>query len=63
MKSKLEEMNCGKIITINDNLVSGDVGFFEKLTKYCFIFLRFEIRLLHLVEKTRRVADCTVEFE
>ena len=63
MKSIFGTINCGIIITINNNSVSGDVGFVEKLTKYRFIFLRFEIRLLHLVEKKRFVTDCTVEFE
>ena len=63
MKSIFGTIKCGIIITINNNSVSGDVGFVEKLTKYRFFFLRFEIRLLHLVEKKCLVADCTVEFE
>ena len=63
MKSIFGTIKCGIIITINNNLVSGDVGFVEKLTKYRFFFLRFEIRLLHLVEKNCLVADSTVEFE
>ena len=63
MKSIFGTINCGIIITIINNSVSGDVGFVEKLTKYRLFFLRFEIRLLHLVEKKRLVADCTVEFE
>ena len=63
MKSIFGTIKCGIIITINNNSVSGDVGFVEKLTKYRFFFLRFEICLLHLVEKRRFLADCTVEFE
>ena len=63
MKSIFGTINCGIIITINNNSVSGDVGFVEKLTKYRFLFLRFEICLLHLVEKRRLVTDCTVEFD
>ena len=63
MKSIFGTINCGIIITMNNNSVSGDVGFVEKLTKYRLFFLRFEIRLLHLVEKKHLVADCTVEFE
>ena len=35
----------------------------RKLTKYRFIFLQFQNRLLHLVEKKRLLVDCTVEFE
>ena len=51
MKSIFRTINYGIIITINNNSVSGDVRFVEKLTKYRFFFLRFEIRLLYLVEK------------
>ena len=63
MKSIFGTINCGIIITINNNSVSGDVGFIEKLNKDRFIFLRVGIHLLHLVEKKHLVADCTVEFE
>ena len=63
MKSIFGTVNCGIIITMNNNSVSGDVGFVEKLTKYRLFSLRFEIRLLYLVGKKHLVADCTVEFE
>ena len=38
MKSIFGTINCGIIITMNNNSVSGDVGFVEKLTKYRFFF-------------------------